>query len=184
MVTAHLGNWAVMSQVFGRFGVPLTAVMHDGVAPAMRRALERMEAQQSFRVLYTDGSPSTAAAILAALQAGEAVGMMGDRVVAGAGALVPFLGGRADFPVGPYVLAATAEALVLHAFLLRKGRHRYVLEATLVEDVRWGARADRQAALAAWTGAFAAAVERHLRAHPDQWGNFHDVFATAAERAP
>ncbi len=172
LVTAHIGNWEVMGQLLERLGTPVTLVMFDGVSPAMRRTLDRLSAGRSFSVLYTDGSPASAAGILAALRRGEIVGMMGDRVFKGRAARVDFLGAPAPFPVSPYVMAATSGAPLLHVFALRTGSRAYRLEAHPSEPFVFTSRAGRQADLERWSAAFAARLEGHLRANPFQWGNF------------
>jgi predicted LPLAT superfamily acyltransferase len=101
LVTAHLGSWSVMGHLLRDAGKPVTLVMHDAVQPRMRRAMEELTRGRAFRILYTEGSPDSAARILDALRAGELVGIMGDRCLAGEGAAVPFLGGTAS--VLPYL---------------------------------------------------------------------------------
>ncbi len=172
LVTAHIGSWEVMGHLLQRLQTPVTLVMYDGAPPAMRRTLERLSEGRSFQVLYTDGSPTSAAGILAALRRGEIVGMMGDRVLSGRSVEVDFCGGRARFPVAPYVLAVTSGAPLLHVFALRTGRRRYGLSASTTGTFAYTDRRDKEPDLARWAGEFARRLETVLRAHPHQWGNF------------
>ena len=180
LATAHFGNWAAMGQVVARLGIPLTVLMYDGEEPGMREQLARSEGAAAFAVLYTDGGASTAAAVLDLLRAGQAVGMMGDRVFAGRPVRVPFLGGEVALPAGPYVLAGTSGALLLQAHLLRTGPRRYALFAQPIEVLRSGARQDRQAKLQHGARQFADALAALVREQPLQWGNFHDLWAEEA----
>jgi predicted LPLAT superfamily acyltransferase len=182
LVTAHLGNWEVMGHLLERLATPVTLVMYDGVSPAMRRTLDRLSEGRSFRVLYTDGTPASAAAILEALRRGEIVGMMGDRLLSGRGARVEFLGAAATLPVAPYVLAMTAGAPLLHVIALRTGSRRYALRAERRAPIKPGPRREREADLARWAGDFARFLERHLREFPHQWGNFYAFWDGPAER--
>ncbi|MBM4063681.1 MAG: lysophospholipid acyltransferase family protein, partial [Planctomycetes bacterium] len=182
LVTAHFGNWAAMGQAVTRLGVPLTLLMYEGVAPALREQLQRAEAGRAFAVLPTDGSAGTAAAALDLLRRGEAVGMMGDRGFAGRTATVPFLGGDVAFPVGPYVLAATAGARLAVAFLVRTGAQRYTLHAVPIDVPPLSTRRERAAALQQLAAAFARTLAACVREHPLQWGNFHDLWAAEAGR--
>jgi predicted LPLAT superfamily acyltransferase len=172
LVTGHVGSWEVMAHLLRRLETPVTLVMYDGVPPAMRRTLDRLSEGRSFQVLYTDGSPASAASILAVLRRGEVVGMMGDRVLAGRSIEVDFCGGRARLPVAPYVVAATSGAPLLSVFAVRTGRRCYALHAETAGPFAYADRRDRSADLARWAGEFARRLESVLRAHPYQWGNF------------
>lgn len=181
LVTAHLGNWEVMGHLLERLGRPVTLVMYDGVAPALRRTLDRLSEGRSFRVLYTDGSPASAAGIIAALRRGEIVGMMGDRVLRGRAVAVDFCGARASFPVAPYVVAVASGAPLLYVVAVRTGRKRYDLSATPTGAFTYADRRDKDADHARWAREFARELEAHLRAHPHQWGNFFDFWQPSAD---
>lgn len=179
LVAAHLGNWEAMGQLLGRrLGAPVTVVMSDAVAPAGGQAAA-LESGRDYRVLVTDGSPASAAGILSALEQGHLVGMMGDRAYAGRTVSLPFLGGAAPFPVGPYAVAAASGAPLLHVHALRTGRRRYRFQAWPQGVLAWTSRAEREADLARWAGAYAARLEEALRAHPEQWGNFYPFWNPA-----
>lgn len=176
LVTAHLGAWEIMAQVLQGVAPRVTLVMHDGVQASMRKTIDDLSEGRAFRVLWTDGSPSAAAAILAALSEGDLVGMMGDRVLAGQGVQVSLLDGPATFPTGPYAVAAAAKAPLLHAFAVREGFRRYGFFATPPEQLTFSDRRDKQPDLVRWASAFAASLEPHLRRHPTQWGNLFSVW--------
>lgn len=176
LLTAHLGNWEVMAQVLSGMEANVTLVMYDGVQPDLRRTIEDMAQGRAFRVLFTDGSPSSAAAILSALADGDVVGLMGDRVLAGRSALVPFLGGRARFPVGSYAVAAAAKAPLMHVFAVREGSRRYAFHGFPADLLEFGDRRNKQPDLDRWAAAFAARVEEFVRRYPEQWGNLFSVW--------
>jgi predicted LPLAT superfamily acyltransferase len=181
-----------MGHLLTRLDAPFCMVMLDTVTEELRATLAAMTRDRSFRVLYSDGSPATAAAILAELRAGAMVGMMGDRVVAGGSVPVPFLSGTAEFPVGPYLLAAAAGAPLIQVFAIRRGWRRYSFHAVTQLAPAMvggggsaGGRRQRRRELAAAAAGFAAELEQVVRAHPHQWGNFYDFWAASpAEAAP
>jgi len=173
LVTAHLGSWEAMGHMLARLGTPVSLVMADGVQPELRATMERVNDGRSFQVLHTDGSPTSAAAILAVLARGEIVGVMGDRLFGGRGVSVPFLGGRATFPLGPYVLAAAAEAPVFHVFSVRRGPRRYAFYGFPAGTPDRSDRRTRDAELSRFAGAFAQRLEGFVREVPEQWKNFY-----------
>jgi predicted LPLAT superfamily acyltransferase len=173
LISAHLGNWELMGARLAEYGLPVTIVMFDGVQPAVKAALSAHAARVGFEVLYTDGGPNAAAAMMAALAQGRVLGMMADRSLAGRSAALPFLGGRAEFPLGPYALAAASGAPLFHVFALRRGRGRYVCQGHEAGMLRYRGRAQRGADLERWAGEFAARLEEATRAAPEQWNNFY-----------
>jgi len=179
LVTAHIGNWTIMGHLLDDLGKTVTLVMHDAIQPEMRETMEKLARGRAFRVLHTDGSPASAAEIMEALERGEFVGMMGDRLLAGEGVAVDFLGGRARFPVGPYAIAASAGVPVIHVFGTRSGSRRYDFHARSVGVLRYADRRRKAPELARWAQDFAATLEGLVRAQPEQWGNLYPFWEPA-----
>lgn len=162
-VTAHIGIWEIMGHLLAdERSAPVNLVMHDRLQPELRAMLT---AGRAFKVIETDGSPASAAEILEALQRGEIVGMMGDRLFLDEGIEVDFLGGKARLPLGPYAVAAAARVPIVHAFALRTGRRRYAFLAT---EIGVPSRRQREASVQA----FADRLGELLARDPFQWGNF------------
>lgn len=172
LLTGHIGNWEVMGQLLTRLDAPFNMVMFDGVPPALKATMENLARDRTLKVLYTDGSPTAAAAMLKVLRDGEMVGMQGDRGLAGEPVEVPFLGGTAALPVGAYVLAAAAKAPLLHVFAVRRGWRRYSFHGFETPPMSYRDRRNKQPDLQRWATAFASRMEDFLREYPHQWGNF------------
>lgn len=176
LFTCHLGNWEAMAQCLSCIDAPVTLVMYDGVQPQVKKALEDLSARQSFEVLYTDGGPTAAAGILAALSRGSIVGLMADRIMAGRGVDLPFLGGVATFPVGPYSIAAASGAPAFQVFAIRTGPYAYEFSAFPFGRLRYANRRDKQADFERWSRTFADRLEEFTRRHPEQWGNLYEFW--------
>jgi predicted LPLAT superfamily acyltransferase len=180
LLTAHLGNWEAMAQLLGGLGGRVTLVMYDGISPELRKTFERLAEGRSFRVLFTDGSPSSAAGILSALAEGDIVGLMGDRVQAGKGVRASLLGAEIKLPVGPYALAAASGAPLMHVFAVRVGSRRYAFHAFPAETLKFANRRDKDPDLERWAGAFANRMEEFLRKYPAQWANLYSIWSTTS----
>ena len=161
-----------MGHLLTRLDRPFCMVMFDAIDERLKQTMEDMARDRSFRIIYTDGSPASAAAILSALRAGEIVGMMGDRVLAGDSVDVDFLGGTAQLPVGAYVVCAAARAPLVHVFAVREGWRRYSFHGIPAGTLAYADRKNKRADLQRWAGEFAIQIESVLREHPHQWGNF------------
>jgi predicted LPLAT superfamily acyltransferase len=180
LLTAHLGNWEAMGHLLTRLQVPVVMVMFDGVDARLRATVEDMARNRSFRIIYTDGSPTTAAAILGALRRGELVGMMGDRAFAGDTVEVEILGGRAQLPIGSYAIGAAAHTQLVHVFAVRRGWRRYRFCGFPAVGLRYRDRRNKRQDLRRWAQDFAARLEEFILAHPYQWGNFYPFFTDPA----
>jgi predicted LPLAT superfamily acyltransferase len=89
---------------------------------------------------------------------------------------VPFLGSKALFPAGPFVLAAMLGAPVVLFQGLRIGPQRYAIRFAPFADQIVLHRATRTADLTAVVGRYAAALERGCRDYPFNWFNFFDFW--------
>lgn len=179
LLAAHFGAWEIMAQQFAAEGAQVVLAMDPLADAAARRSLAALERGRAFRVVDGDGSPAAVAAVAAALREGAVVGLMGDRIGAGAGAAVDFLSGRPRFPLGPYALCAATGAALLHVAAWRTGWRRYsfrAFPAVVPSAPRGPARA---AVLAAAAQQFADRLAPLVRAHPEQWGNFYEFFDAA-----
>ena len=73
-----------------------------------------------------DGEWALGLKLRAALKRGDLVAMAGDRVLPGARvAENSFFGKPASFPIGPYLLARSADVPLVAVFLRRSGYRRY-----------------------------------------------------------
>lgn len=176
LFTSHVGSWETMAQCLSCIEAQVTLVMYDGVQPQVKAALEELSAKRSFDVLYTDGGPTSAAGILAALSRGHIVGMMADRTLAGRGVTLPFLGGEAVFPVGPYSIAAASGAPAFQVFAMRRAPYEYQFHAFPFGKLAYENRRNKNADFERWGRAFATRLEEFTRAWPQQWGNLYDFW--------
>jgi KDO2-lipid IV(A) lauroyltransferase len=171
LVTAHLGNWELGGRLLAcRGGAPRTHVV---LSPEEDAALEQHLRVNAPELRFvTRSHPAATLGLLSALRRGEAVAMQGDRPTGERGdRLVSFFGSTAAFPLGPFVLARAAGAPVLPAFctMTRDGCYRVDVGAPI-----WVKPGEEMAGLEAMV----AALEGAVRAHPTQWFNFFDVWAS------
>lgn len=177
LLGAHLGSFEALRSLgrqapvtvhplmYRRNAGALTAVL-DGLAPDLRDAIIEI------------GEPCSMLRAKEALDRGEIVALLADRSPHGERSVpVPFLGSQADFPAGPFVLAATLAAPVVLCFGLRTGPWRYTIRFKPFADRIVLRRASRPADLAACITAFAATLEQTCREHPENWFNFYSFWA-------
>ncbi|MCC7377607.1 MAG: hypothetical protein IT581_23300 [Verrucomicrobiales bacterium] len=173
LVGAHLGSWEIGGHLLGRLGIPVNVVVLDKDEARLRHLYNDALETRTFRFLTTDGHPLRSIAIAAAVRRGEIVALLGDRTFGGAECAVEFLGGRAKFPTGPYLLAAATGAPVFQVFAVREklGHYRFFsFPAELVERAvaRGGA-----SAVAPFVERYAGRLAEVARRYPYQWHNYY-----------
>lgn len=108
------------------------------------------------------------------LESNALVGIMADRVVSNQrNEEVPFLGDTAEFPMGPWLLAAMLKRPVIVCFGAFQGGNRYRVEFQRVDLAEAGRTQVR-----AFDGmrTYVALLEEQVRQHPYNWFNFYDFW--------
>lgn len=179
LVSAHLGNWELASQMLSRFdSAPVHVVMIESEDPGVRALVIKHMGDRPPHIIDPRDGVGAALAIHAALQRGETVCMLGDRVVSGQAHIrVPFLGAPAAFPIGPFLAAAAAGCPLVPCFLLKRARNRYamVVERPLYPTLPI-ARSQRHVAMQPYVEQWVSLLEQIVRRHPFQWHNFYDFW--------
>ena len=179
LMGAHFGSFEVLRMLAQtRAPVRVRVLMHEQNAVKLNSVLGALNPEM-MRDVITLGRPQTMLEVRDAVAAGETVGLLADRVVAGDRLVAcDFLGGVAQFPQGPFLLAALLRAPVIlfSAACLGDGRYRvcftpFPTASTIERD---------PAALAAQCQAYARWLEANCRSDPYNWFNFYDFWAPAS----
>lgn len=182
LLLAHLGSWEVLRVHSREAKVPVNVLAYyensRGVTDVLRALDPSVEAQL---IQIRPGDPSFVFEVEDRIGRGELVGTMGDRVgFDGKSVRVPFLGGEAAFPTGPYLLASLLRCPIHLAFGLYQAPDRYlVCYEPFVEQVVLPRGPARDQALRDLAARYAARLEEQCRAHPDNWFNFYDFWKAA-----
>jgi KDO2-lipid IV(A) lauroyltransferase len=169
-VTGHIGNWELLAALVARRGYDASVVATPVYDERLDQRLVAARAVHGVETIRR-GSASAARQLLSSLRRNAVLGMLIDQDTDVDGAFVPFFGRLAHTPVGAAALALRTDARVICGFLVREGasRHRLVLQGP-VELVRTG---DSDHDVVENTARLTEMIERHIRAHPDQWIWFH-----------
>jgi predicted LPLAT superfamily acyltransferase len=171
LLTAHVGNWEAAGQLLSRLEAPINVTGFDNETPGIRSLLNQAS-KAKFRLVPLTGSPTDAIPLVAAMRRGEVVAMLGDRAYGSPSARIPFLGGAALFPIGAYVVAATAGAPLVTVFGLRERGGHYRFFGFPPQRPRMPPHHQRAAYLQDCAACFARDLEIILKRDPLQWYNF------------
>jgi predicted LPLAT superfamily acyltransferase len=185
LVGAHLGSFEMMRVLaLAEFPVRVRVLMHEANAEKLASVLAPLNADITRQVI-TLGRPETMLEMRDALAAGEVVGLLADRVVAGDRVRrCPFLGAPAGFAEGPFVLAAALGVPVVLFSAVQEDDGRYRIRFEPFAEPIVLARRDRDAALQDACERYAGWLEARCREYPYNWFNFYDFWAADRSTAP
>lgn len=174
IIGAHFGNWAAGGPFFRKWDAKLNIVMYDNEYEGIKAVVEKNRAEEvPFNVIPVNkDSLAHVFLISEALDRGELVCFLGDRYVNEEKLIhAELLGHAAEFPFGPFHLAARLHVPVLFHFAVREPGRAYrfsMVEAGPVEK--------RRGAEEEILSMFVNALEKELRRHPEQWYNYYDFW--------
>ena len=184
LLGAHVGNWEMAAHLLGRLGKPVNLIVLEREEASIRRLFDQALQSRMFHILTADKSPLRAIPILAALRRGEMVALLGDRSFGGAETPVPFLGGTARFPVGPYYLAAATGAPLFQVFAMREKPGTYRCFSFPAQSVSRDVLRPDSDALRCLVREYAQRLETVVRQYPFQWYNFYPFWDRTAATGP
>lgn len=174
LVSAHVGNWAAGGHLLRRLKTRVNIVALENEVQSIQRMFDRAFPDKGFGVLSSSPDLASSLTIMEALRRGEIVTFNGDRAVEGAAsAEAMFLGHAADFPVGPYLMAAVTGSPVIHVFAMRDRVDQYKFYCSTARFVGKAVRQKREEAARAFAVDFAKDLEAMIKRYPFQWYNFY-----------
>lgn len=185
VIGSHFGNLEYSRGVSARHPeLVINVLLYDQHAEKFSSLLKDAKSESRINLIQvTDIDISLALTLKEKVQRGEWVIIAGDRIPVGEGkrvCSVNFFGSKANFPVGPYVLASLLHCPIylMHCFLVEDDYHVGVefFEDNFVID-----RKNRQAGYEKAAQKFAIALEKQVVRYPLQWFNFFDFWHAQKE---
>jgi KDO2-lipid IV(A) lauroyltransferase len=161
--SAHLGNWELAAAELARRGFDVSAIARPQTVPALERWFARRRRATGVRVVARCPLAIEARRVL---RRHGLLALLGDRRFGGQGRAVPLFGLPARLPAAPLALARRTGARLIPGFVVREGQGKYRVRLEPAIESR-----DDAALLD-----LAQALERNVRAHPDQWFVFERVW--------
>lgn len=176
VLLSHTGGWQLalphLRLLTGEKQVSL--LMNAAETPDVQAHVRGDDA--GFHVISPETGPACVVEMVARLQKGEIVSIMGDRAYGGQTAEAPFLGATAHFPASAFAVARAAQCPVLALFVPKTGAFSYAFETLLFPAP---AREDR-GSIRAGVRRFAEALDSFAQRHPDQCFLFADIWRKGA----
>jgi len=189
IVTGHIGCMELSRISAERHrGVRLNVLVHTRHAERFNRILRQLHPGSEVRFIQvTDVNPATAMLLADKVAQGEFVAIAGDRVPVRQSMSVParFMGHEAQWPVGPYVLAALLKCPLYAMACVRESGvqgNGYVLRVQCLAEEVLLPRKARHEAMAAHAQQFTSWLETLLARAPLAWFNFFPFWAQGLDQ--
>lgn len=179
LLSAHLGSVAAMNLDDHAKQLRINIVGYFRNAQMINSLFEQINPEATQRIIHLDNSNlGTVFAIRQRIEAGEMVALSADRAgVNDRTVEVDFLGGKAAFPTGPFLLASLLNCPIVLTFALFRPPNHYDLYCEPFADSLPLPRKERDRELALLVQQFARRLEHYCHAAPDNWFNFYEFWA-------
>lgn len=181
VVSAHLGSFEALRADGKLCEMPINIVGHFENARMINALFERLNPETATKVIHVGrGGVDFIYAVKEAIERGELVGIMGDRVgLSERSVSAKFFGREARFATGPFVLGAILGCPVFVTFGVYVEPNRYQLSCEPLMPPGKLSRKGRDAAILHYTQEFARRLELHAAKYPYNWFNFFDFWKRA-----
>ncbi|WP_426142317.1 glycosyl transferase [Pseudomonas sp. DWP3-1-2] len=183
LVGAHLGNLEVC-RALAELGekVTMNVLVHTKHAERFNRLLGEAGATHLRLIQVSELTPMIMLQLSERLDRGEWLAIAGDRVAlhGGRNAEVDFLGARAAFPQGPWLLAGLLKCPIHLIFCLKGANGYQVILEPFADAIEWR-RNDRQHVIAQWAQRYADRLSHYCLQAPQQWFNFYPFWKSDDE---
>ncbi|MBS1916143.1 MAG: lipid A biosynthesis acyltransferase [Bacteroidetes bacterium] len=174
LLSAHIGNWEIAGHLLKRIGTRIHIVMFDGEHQQIKKYLDSVTGKRSMNIIVIKNDLSHIYEISDALKNNELVCMHADRFVEGNKIMQQyFLGASANFPMGPFILAAQFKVPVSFVFALKETKWHYHFFASVPKEYK---NSDKTSMMQQILYDFAGEMETKVKQYPEQWYNYYDFW--------
>lgn len=180
LLSAHIGNWEIAGQMLEILDTRFNILVYDNEAEKMKAYMGDVMKKKNFKIIpIKDGEMGHLVELHAAFRNNEWVVMHGDRYLPGAPILEKtFMGRKAKFPAGPFIMAAKFGVPVTLVFAVKETTSQYHFFAKKPIEVK-RARTEQEVeqVVKEISDRYVIELEEMVNRYPTQWFNFYDFWA-------
>lgn len=164
---AHVGNFEIVGYLLKTDRKPVNAIVYGGETAVVQINRSKIFNENRLKLIPISDDMSHIFMLSSAAEKGEIISVLCDRYMNGNKSVeLEFMGTKAHFPLGTFVLANRYDMNVLSVFVLKESYKKYKVIINKLE----GASAKEL------TQQYAASLEQVVKAYPHQWFNFYTFF--------
>lgn len=174
-LSSHIGNYEIAGYSLVAKDKRFNALVFGGEKASVMANRSKLFDENNIRMIPMTADMSHLFVIDKALSDGEILSMPADRVFGSQKAFtIDFLGEKAKFPQGPFLLAAMRNVPVLFVSVMKTGAKKYHISVRKIECAPEGSTRSKAIDLAT---KYVKIFEKTVRNHPEQWYNYFDFWA-------
>jgi len=178
LISAHMGNFEMAGHLLNRLNADVYVLMLDAEHEKIKNYLADVT-KKSYKVIPLKDDMSHLYTISKAIDNKGIICMHGDRFIKGNKTMkFPFLKEDANFPAGPFYLAAGFEIPVSFVFAMKESKNLYHFYAskprTYSKEMITGSRKERIELI---LKDYVSLMEKMIIRYPLQWFNFYNFWA-------
>lgn len=170
LLSGHIGNWETAGNLLkARIMPTVNVLMLDAEEQKIKQYMSATTGGSRFNIIPIKNDLSHVIKINNALSNNEFVAIHADRYLEGAKFIeIDFLGRKAKFPLGPFIIASKFKAPVTFVFSVKEKQYHYRLSATNPIKEKTSPENIAQQ--------FVKELEKKVILHPEQWFNYFDFY--------
>lgn len=177
LLGSHMGSFELLRcMAINRDNIPLKILMYRDHNQMITKILDTLNPQVAQSVINL-ANLNALLEMHEAVERGEMVGMLGDRLAESDKEVsVQLLGDRVTFPAGAVLLASILQVPIVLFFGLYRGGNRY---SVYIEELTEGITSDRSQRdeeVSRLTQEYASRIEHYMKSDPLNWFNFYDYW--------
>ena len=174
IASSHVGNPELCGYLLSQKTKRINSMIFGGEAEEVQKNRTKVLDDNNVRLIPVSDDMSHIFLINEALTSGEMVSMPCDRAFGSAKTVeCDFLNGKANFPVGAFVLALQYNVPVVALFVLKMPALLYRIHVISVPMPQEGTKREK---IKLMTRSFAEILEDIAKRYPEQWFNFYDFW--------
>jgi len=174
LLSAHIGNWDIAGYLLKRLNTRINILIFDGEEQQIKEYLTTITGPQSVNIISIKNDLSHIYEISEAFKNNELLCMHADRFLEGSRTVTnDFLGEKARFPMGPFVLASTFKVPVSYVFALKESNFHYHFFASEIKNY---GHLEKESVVPQMLKDYTNEMEIKVKKYPGQWFNFYNFW--------
>lgn len=173
MIGAHVGSWEIGAPFFDEYGKKMHVAMLDAEYRKIKKILDQRNDAKNYQILplsEKDGM-SNIFRVKEILDKREYICFQGDRFLGNSQVVKTiFFGKKAQFPIGPFILASRLQVPVIFYFAMRNRKMKYKFHFYIAQPPANGNAVKPEMQL---LQQYTKALESILTRYPEQWFNYY-----------
>ena len=171
---SHIGNFEIGGYLLNSTQKKINALIYSGETAEVQKNRSKILENNNINLIPVSDDMSHIFAINSALQNGEIASMPCDRNHGSAKAVeCDFIQGKADFPIGAFLLAVSFDVEVLAIFVIKISTKKYTV---FVRPISAEAAINRKRQAENLVKSYARELENIVKQYPEQWLNYYEFW--------